>query len=68
MKLLRPGVVALAIALTCPALAQTTPTASDMQILEQKIQADKKLVVAQNMQLTEAEARGFWPIYIPLIH
>jgi hypothetical protein len=38
-------------------------TASDMEILRQKIQADKKLVVAQAMQLTEAEASGFWPVY-----
>ena len=34
-----------------------------MQILAQKIKADKKLVVAANMQLTEAEAKGFWPVY-----
>jgi hypothetical protein len=40
--------------------AQTT---SDMEILRQKLQADKKLVVAQAMQLTDAEAKGFWPVY-----
>jgi len=28
-----------------------------------KIQADKKLVVAANMDLAEAEAKAFWPIY-----
>ena len=28
-----------------------------------KIKADKKLVVATNMELTETEAKGFWPIY-----
>lgn len=38
-------------------------TASDMEILRQKLQADKKLVVASAMQLTEAEAKGFWPVY-----
>ena len=38
-------------------------TASDMEILRQKIQADKKLVVASAMELTEAEAKGFWPVY-----
>ena len=46
--------------LALPAAAQT---ASDMQILAQKIKADKKLVVAANMQLTEEEAKGFWPVY-----
>jgi hypothetical protein len=34
-----------------------------MQILAEKIKADKKLVVAANMQLTEEEAKGFWPVY-----
>jgi hypothetical protein len=63
MKMLRAGVVALAASLTLPAMSQTMPTASDMQILEQKIQADKKVVVAVNMQLTDTEAKGFWPIY-----
>ena len=38
-------------------------TASDMEILRQKIRADKKLVVASAMELTEAEAKGFWPVY-----
>jgi hypothetical protein len=34
-----------------------------MQILRDKIKADKKLLVATNMELTESEAKGFWPIY-----
>jgi hypothetical protein len=42
--------------------AQDKP-ADNMQILRAKIKADKKLVVATNMELTEAEAKGFWPIY-----
>jgi len=44
------------------ALAQDKP-ADNMQILRDKIRADKKLVVATNMELTESEAKGFWPIY-----
>lgn len=43
-------------------LAQDKP-ADNMQILRDKIRADKKLVVATNMDLTESEAKGFWPIY-----
>ncbi len=43
-------------------LAQDKP-ADNMQILRAKITADKKLVVATNMELTESEAKGFWPIY-----
>ena len=42
--------------------AQDKP-ADNMQILRDKIKADKKLVVATNMELTESEAKEFWPIY-----
>jgi len=35
----------------------------NMQILRDKIKADKKFLVAENMQLTESEAKNFWPIY-----
>lgn len=45
-----------------PALTQDKP-ADDMQILIEKIKADKKLLVAANMELTESEAKGFWPVY-----
>ena len=37
--------------------------ASNMEILRDKIRADKKLLVAQNMTLTDAEGKGFWPLY-----
>ncbi len=45
-----------------PALTQEKP-ADSMQILLEKIKADKKLLVATNMELAESEAKGFWPIY-----
>ena len=45
-----------------PALAQDKP-ADNMQILGEKMKADKKLLVATNMDLTESEAKGFWPVY-----
>ena len=34
-----------------------------MEILRDKIYADKKLIVSENMDLTEEEASKFWPIY-----
>jgi hypothetical protein len=43
-------------------LAQDKP-ADNMQLLREKIRADKKLVVAMNMELSESEAKAFWPIY-----
>jgi hypothetical protein len=60
MKLARLILFAVATILALPSSAQT---ASDMEILRQKIKADKKVVVAANMQLTDAEAKNFWPIY-----
>jgi len=34
-----------------------------MEIFVQKLKADKKLLVANNMDLTEAEGKKFWPLY-----
>jgi hypothetical protein len=34
-----------------------------MQILREKIRTDKKLLVSVNMNLTDAEAEVFWPVY-----
>jgi len=56
------ALAALTLACVPPSFAADTP-ADNMQILREKIRADKKLLVAQNMDLTESEAKGFWPIY-----
>ncbi|MGZ8488932.1 MAG: hypothetical protein ACXWW4_10410 [Candidatus Binatia bacterium] len=59
------GVAVAIMLMGLPALglaAQDKP-ADNMQILRDKIKADKKLVVASNMELTESEAKNFWPIY-----
>jgi len=53
---------AMAAALAASALAQTAGT-TNMEILRQKIKADKKLVVAQDLKLTDAEGTAFWPVY-----
>jgi hypothetical protein len=52
----------LAAALVVPVMAQNTAT-TNMEILRQKIKADKKLVVAENLKLTDAEGANFWPVY-----
>ena len=41
--------------------AKTADT--NMEIFMDKVKADKKLLVAANMGLTDAEGKGFWPIY-----
>lgn len=47
-----------------PAFAQTEGSAdTNMEIFMQKIKADKKLLVASNMGLTDAEGKDFWPLY-----
>jgi hypothetical protein len=36
---------------------------SKMEILRQKIKTDKKYIVSENLNLTDTEAKGFWPLY-----
>ncbi len=56
--------IAMVAGLASVAMAQTPATATtNMEILRQKIKADKKLVVAQYLQLTDAEGATFWPVY-----
>jgi len=62
MKLFRIGVVVVALLSAWPVLAQEV-TADTMQALQEKVKADKKLVVSANLNLTDAEAKGFWPVY-----
>jgi len=57
-----PLVTATILLLTSPVLAQGASNAN-MEILAQKVKADKKLVVAMNMNLSDAESRAFWPVY-----
>ena len=45
-----------------PVYAQPVSDAN-MEILKEKLKADKKLLVANNMDLTDAEAKQFWPLY-----
>jgi hypothetical protein len=54
----------MAVVAAFPALALTLEKSADnMEIVREKVRADKKLLVAENMQLTEAEAKAFWPVY-----
>ncbi len=52
----------ISIFLVSAAFAQEAGNAN-MEILAQKLKADKKLLVAMNMDLTDAESKGFWPVY-----
>ena len=64
MKTVVSMIIAGAILFAVPAFAQTeSSTDTNMQILMDKLKADKKLLVASNMDLTDAEAKSFWPLY-----
>jgi hypothetical protein len=68
---LQLAAVALAGAITAPtgvALAQNQAgsgdkPASNLEIIHEKLKADKKVIVAKYMSLTESEAKKFWPVY-----
>ena len=58
----RIAIALLVCSVALPVFAQDKP-ADTMQILREKVRADKKLLVAVNMKLTEKEAEAFWPVY-----
>jgi hypothetical protein len=55
-------IMLIMLGFAAPGMAQDKP-ADNMEILRDKIKADKKLLVGNNMELTESEAKAFWPIY-----
>jgi hypothetical protein len=63
VKLIR-NIIIFVLALT-PGLvfAQSKSADTDLQILRDKVKADKRLVVSVNMDLNEEERKLFWPIY-----
>ena len=62
MKKIFLAIALILCGLSLSAMAQDKP-ASNMEILREKVKADKKLLVATNLELTESEAKAFWPIY-----
>ena len=56
------GILGVILLAGGPAMPQEK-SADNMEFVLEKIRADKKLLVAENLQLTESEAKGFWPVY-----
>ena len=58
-------VLVLTFAIAAPAASQTPQAGAttNMDILVAKLKADKKLLVAETVGLTDAEGKAFWPIY-----
>src|SRR5271165_1981705 len=46
-----------------PQTASPTASDQDLQLLRQDIRSQKKQIIAANLQLTDAEAIKFWPVY-----
>lgn len=63
MQLNKAAILCLVALIATPALAQDKPSDNNMQILLDKVKADKKLLVAANMDLNDADGKVFWPIY-----
>jgi hypothetical protein len=54
--------LAFGMGLGVPSFAQDKP-ADTMQLVRDKLKAAKKLLIADNMQLSDSEAKAFWPVY-----
>ena len=65
MKALYAAIAATTLLAGPAVLAQESQdqAANNMEIVREKVRADKKLLVAANMELTESEAAAFWPVY-----
>jgi hypothetical protein len=63
MKMLLWSLLVACALVATPAYTQDKSADMNMQILRDKLRADKKMIVAANMQLTDAEAKTFWPVY-----
>lgn len=45
------------------AVAQNSTVTTNMDIVREKVLADKKFFIAQHMGLKESDAQAFWPVY-----
>jgi hypothetical protein len=62
------GLLCFFIGFTGLSSAQSKPAGGDkpannLETIHEKLKADKKLIVAKYMELTEPEAKRFWPVY-----
>ena len=74
-KILLSISMATIVALTCSALGKTpqqtqsNPSAQsnnvdqDIDLMRKDVRSQKKQIIAANLQLTDAEAEKFWPLY-----
>jgi hypothetical protein len=63
VKLIKFVMLCLLALTAAPVFAQESQSDPNMQILLDKVKADKKVLVAANMELSDSEGKAFWPIY-----
>ncbi len=56
------AIMLIALGFAIPGTAQDKST-NKLEITDEDLKADKKLIVAKYMELTESEAKTFWPVY-----
>jgi len=56
------AVMLMTLGFAMPGLAQDKPD-NNLETTHEKLKADKKLIVAKYMELTDSEAKKFWPVY-----
>jgi hypothetical protein len=61
-KTIGVAIVIMLCGLPALSLAQDKST-NKLEITDEELKADKKLIVAKYMELTESEAKTFWPVY-----
>ena len=54
---------AVMVLFAAPRARAADASQSNMDIVREAMRADKKALVAANLQLTDAEAKAFWPVY-----
>jgi hypothetical protein len=67
-RLMIAGLFALLTGLVPPGWAQTKPAggekpANNLETVHEKLKAEKKSFVTKYMELTDSEAKNFWPVY-----
>lgn len=63
MRIVRNMLVCIVLLVFASSVVAEDKTAENAQRLIEQVRADKKVLVAENMQLTEKEGKAFWPLY-----
>jgi hypothetical protein len=61
-KTISTAIMLMTLGFAMPGLAQDKP-ANNLESVHEKLKAEKKLIVTKYMELTDSEAKKFWPVY-----